>query len=131
MKIFVGLYFSFSECKYNLFFVSLQLQDPLFRLTSRNIITKRYEANNSGNHFSFNAFCPCTILTARQDSETNRNSIDTVANNDDDGIAAYSVTTSADNDAVGYDAALAATSDQTDMTLQAQLQEYLKQNGYE
>ena len=56
---------------------------------------------------------------------------DTVANNDDEGTAAYSDTTSADNDAVGYDAALAATSDQTDMTLQAQLQEYLKQNGYE
>ena len=131
MKIFVGLYFSFSGCKYNLFFVSLQLQEPFFRITSRNIITKRYEANNSDNHFSFNAFCPCTILTARQDSETNRNSIDTVANNDDDGIAAYSVTTSADNDAVGYDLALSATSDQTDMTLQDQLQEYLKQNGYE
>ena len=131
MKIFVGLYSSVSECKYNLFFVSLQLQDPFFRLTSRNIITKRYEANNSDNHFSFNAFCPCTILTARQDSETTETVSDTVANNDDDGIAAYSVTTSAHNDAVGYDLALSATSDQTDMTLQDQLQEYLKQNGYE
>ena len=56
---------------------------------------------------------------------------DTVANNDDEGIAAYPVTTSDDNDAVGYDSALSATSDQTDMTLQAQLQEYLKQNSYE
>ena len=56
---------------------------------------------------------------------------DTVANNDDDGIAAYSVTTSDNNDAVGYDLALSATSDQTDMTLQDQLQEYLKQNSYE
>ena len=53
---------------------------------------------------------------------------DTVANNDDEGIAAYSDTTSDDNDAVGYDSALSATSDQTDMTLQDQLQEYLKQN---
>lgn len=56
---------------------------------------------------------------------------DTVANNDDEGIAAYSDTTSDDNDTVGYDSALAATSGQTDMTLQDQLQEYLKQNGYE
>lgn len=56
---------------------------------------------------------------------------DTVANNDDEGIAAYSDTTSDDNDTVCYDAALSATSDQTDMTLQAQLQEYLKQNSYE
>ena len=56
---------------------------------------------------------------------------DTVASNDDEGIAAYSDTTSDDNDAVGYDSGLSATSDQTDMTLQAQLQEYLKQNGYE
>lgn len=56
---------------------------------------------------------------------------DTVANNDDEGIAVYSDTTSDDNDAVGYDSALSATSDQTDMTLQDQLQEYLKQNGYE
>ena len=56
---------------------------------------------------------------------------DTVANNDDEGIAAYSDTTSDDNDAVGYDSALSATSDQTDMTLQDQLQEYLKQNCYE
>ena len=123
--------FPFLSANIIYFFVSLQLQDPFFRLTSRNIITKRYEANNSDNHFSFNAFCPCTILTARQDSETTETVSDTVAYNDDDGITAYSDTTSDDNDTIGYDAALAATSDQTDMTLQAQLQEYLKQNGYE
>ena len=127
MKIFVGLYFSFSECKYNLFFVSLQLQDPFFRLTSRNIITKRYEANNSDNHFSFTLFVPAQFWQQDKTPKQTETVSDTVANNDDEGIAAYSVTTSDDNDTVGYDLALSATSDQTDMTLQ----EYLKQNGYE
>lgn len=81
--------------------------------------------------FALTLFVPVQFWQQDKTPKQTETVIDTVSNNDDEGIAAYSDTTSDDNDTVGYDSALAATSGQTDMTLQDQLQEYLKQNGYE